>query len=120
MINLDELIKKCEAATGNWTYPDRWMGKYGITAKPNNSEEFCLLTINGNMPNAINDIKFIAAATPQVVKALCEVVKEYERALDRIRDPEPSHGRPSFRDWELRMMARESLELGKEILKGEK
>lgn len=38
------------------------------------------------------------------------LVDRYQERLERIADPTPSMGRPSFTDYELRNMAREALE----------
>ena len=73
MINLDELIKLADRATqGEWI-ADIQAGKIkyekdGIIAQHIHS---------------YGDTEFIAAANPQTVKKLCEVIKVYETELKR-------------------------------------
>lgn len=62
------------------------------------------------------DAEYIAACSPEMMLALITALREAEEALKRIENP-VLPGRPSYADWELRLIARDWLA---KYAKGEK
>lgn len=109
---LNDLEEKAKKATpGPWvtnepasynTYPGVYLV---IGDRPNTDDE--KIVINDDEATKDN-LKYIAACSPDTVLALITALREAEEALKRIENP-VLRGRPSYADWELRLIARDWL-----------
>jgi len=99
---LNDLEEKAKKATqGRFQF--RSTPVYGIRVL--NSLGKTLVRL-GPASNLRMDAEYIAACSPETVLTLITALREAEEALKRIENP-VLRGRPSYADWELRLIARD-------------